>query len=179
MKQAKRTKWILDYFHPTPNFPTSGIQFQWYANLLRNPTAFRQAVKELADRYKDMHVDVIAGLDSRGFIFSSALAYEMKLPLILIRKPGKLPGATEKIEYALEYGRNSLEIEKDSLRQGQRVVIVDDIIATGGTAAASCSLVERLDAIVVEVACLAELTELKGRDKIHHPVFSLITIDAK
>lgn len=172
-----KRSWIQDYIHVFSDFPTPGIQFQWYAHLLRDPIAFRQAVKELAAHYTTKSIDVLVGLDSRGFILSAALAYEMQLPLVLIRKLGKLPGDTIKIEYDLEYGRDSLEIERESLRSGQRVVIVDDIIATGGTAAAACLLVERLDAVVVEVACLAELTGLKGRDKILRPVFSLLPID--
>lgn len=173
---TNHSTWILDYIHPVADFPAKGVQFQWYAHLLREPKAFRKAIKEFAKRYKNSSIDAIAGLDARGFIFGSALAYELKLPFIFIRKPGKLPGNVEKICYALEYGYNAFEIEKDSLQPGQKVLVIDDVVATGGTAAAACTLVERLGAKVVEVACLIELPFLKGREKISCPVFSLLAI---
>lgn len=174
---TNHSTWIMNYIHPIADFPKPGIQFQWYAHLLRDPKAFSRAINEFADRYRNSGIEVIAGLDSRGFIFGAALAYELKLPFILIRKPGKLPGNVEKIDYTLEYGTNSFEIEKNSLQKGQRVLVIDDVLATGGTAAAACALVKRLGADVVEVACLIELPVLKGRDKVPCPVFSLISID--
>lgn len=174
---ASSSTWILDYVHPVPDFPKPGIQFQWYAHMLRDPEAFSRAIGEFADRYRGSEVDVISGLDSRGFIFGAALAYELKLPFVLIRKPGKLPGNVEKIDYQLEYGRQSFEIEKDSLQPGQKVLVIDDVLATGGTAAAACALVERLGAEVAEVAVLIELPILKGREKVGHPVFSLLSIE--
>lgn len=167
--------WIEDYVTTIPNFPKPGIQFKWYAKLLKEPEAFRKAIGEFADHYRDAGIDVIAGLDSRGFIFASALAYELKLPFILIRKPGKLPGDVEKIDYSLEYGKNSFEIEKDSLSAGQKVLVIDDILATGGSVLAASALITRLGAEVAEVACLVELTALKGRERIPYPVFSLVT----
>lgn len=175
-KSTNGSSWILNYIQPVADFPRPPIRFQWYAQLLREPRAFRKAISEFADRYRDARLEAIAALDSRGFIFGSALAYELNLPFVMIRKPGKLPGDVEKIDYELEYGRNSFEIEKDSLREGQKVLIIDDVIASGGTAAAACALVDRLKANVVEVACLIEIALLKGRDKIPHPVFSLIAI---
>lgn len=171
--------WILDYVHPVADFPKAGIQFQWYAHLLREPKAFSKAINEFAKRYRDSKIEVIAGLDSRGFIFGAALAYELKLPFILIRKPGKLPGNVERIDYELEYGHNSFEIEKDSLQKGQKVLVIDDVLATGGTAAAACHLIERLGAEVVEVACLIELPILEGRKRVQHPVFSLISVGSE
>lgn len=169
--------WILDYIHPVPDFPKPGVQFQWYVHILRDPEAFSKAIGEFAKHYRGSEVEVIAGLDSRGFIFGAALAYELKLPFILIRKPGKLPGNVERIDYALEYGHQSFEIEKDSLKPGQKVLVIDDVLATGGTAAAACALIERLGAEVVEVAILIELPVLKGREKIAHPVFSLLSVE--
>lgn len=117
-KSTNRKSWILNYIHPVPDFPKPGVRFQWYAHLLREPAAFRKAIHEFAERYSNAHLEAVACIDSRGFIFGSALAYELKLPLVLIRKPGKLPNDLEKVEYQMEYGPASLEIEKDSLREG-------------------------------------------------------------
>lgn len=169
--------WILDYVHPVADFPKPGVQFQWYAHLMREPEAFKRAIDAFADRYQDLGIEAIAGLDSRGFIFGAALAYKLGIPFILIRKPGKLPGDVEKIDYELEYGKNSFEIERDTLYPGQKVLVIDDLLATGGTAAAACALIERLGAEVLEVACLMELTFLSGRENVPHPVFSLVAID--
>lgn len=169
--------WIKDYVNPIPDFPQKGVVFQWYAPLLRNPAAFEKVVKIFAERYRDYLLDAIAGLDSRGFIFGAALAYELKVPLVLIRKPGKLPGQVERIDYELEYGKNSFEIEVDSLEPNSRVLIIDDVLATGGTAQAASILVERIGSQVVEVACLIELPQLKGRERVKFPVYSLIGVD--
>lgn len=169
------SSWLSDYVSTIPDFPKPGIQFKWYAQLLRDPEAFRRAIGEFADRYRGSEIEAIAGLDSRGFIFGAALAYELKVPFVLVRKPGKLPGNVEKINYALEYGTNSFEMEKDSLVKGQKVLVIDDVLATGGSVLAACALINRLEAEVVEVACLVELSDLKGRERIPYPVFSLIT----
>jgi adenine phosphoribosyltransferase len=174
---TNHSTWILDYIHPIADFPQKGVQFQWYAHLLREPAAFKRTIDEFAKRYRDSDIDVIAGLDSRGFIFGAALAYEINRSFIMIRKPGKLPGNLENIDYELEYGRNSFEIERDSLKAGQKVLIIDDVLATGGTAAAACALVKRLGGEIFEVACLIELPILKGRKRIDYPVYSLLAID--
>jgi adenine phosphoribosyltransferase len=171
--------WIRDYITPVTDFPQPGIIFQWYANLLKKPEAFHKAIEAFVTRYRDYHLDVIAGLDSRGFIFGAALSYELKVPFVMIRKPGKLPRQVERIDYVLEYGKNSLEIEVDSLKPQDRVLIIDDVLATGGTARAAADLVERLGATVVEVACLIELPALQGRKKIHAPVYSLLAVDGE
>lgn len=169
--------WIQKYITPVANFPQQGIVFQWYANLLKDPAAFRSVIKTFAARYKNAKLDAIIGLDSRGFIFGAALAYELNLPFIMIRKSGKLPRTVERIEYDLEYGKAAFEIECESLHTGDRVVIIDDVLATGGTARAACELVKRLNAQVVEVACLIELPSLNGQKKVAHPVYSLIAIE--
>ena len=171
--------WIRDYITPVADFPQQGILFQWYANLLKEPEAFHKAIRAFAERYRDYNLDAVAGLDSRGFIFGAALSYELKVPFVMIRKPGKLPRKVETIDYALEYGKNSLEIEVDSLMPGDRVLIIDDVLATGGTARAASDLVERLGAQVVEVACLIELPALQGRKKVRAPVYSLIAVDGE
>lgn len=168
--------WVSNYIQPVANFPKPQVQFQWYAKLLQEPSAFRKAIHEFAERYREAQVDAIAALDARGFIFGAPLACELKLPFIMIRKAGKLPGEVEKIDYNLEYGCSSLEIEKNRLREGERILIIDDVIATGGTAAAACALVDKLRAKVVEVACLIEIVALKGRERVPRPVFSLLAI---
>lgn len=170
-------KWIETYITTVPDFPKPGIQFKCYPDLLQNPDAFHRVIKTFADRYREFNLDAIVGLDSRGFIFGTALAYEMNLPFVMVRKAGKLPRKAEKIDYALEYGQASFEIEIASIHQGDRVLIVDDLLATGGTAAAAATLIERLGGKVVEVACLIELEGLHGREHLKHPFFSLLSIE--
>lgn len=170
-------RWIEEYIVNVPDFPKSGIQFKWYANLLKNPEAFHRVIKAFADRYRDFNLDAIVGLDSRGFIFGTALAYEMNLPFVMVRKAGKLPRKVEKIDYELEYGKASFEIEVDSIHQGDRVLIVDDLLATGGTARAAATLIERVGGKVMEVACLIELEGLHGRENLKHPFYSLVSIE--
>lgn len=160
-----------------PIFPNPGIQFKCYPDLLKNPEAFHKVIETFANRYKDMDIDVIVGLDSRGFIFGTALAYEMNLPFVMVRKAGKLPRKAERIDYELEYGKTSFEIEVDTIQNGDRVLIVDDLLATGGTAAAAATLVERLGGNVIEIACLIELEGLHGREKLQRPFYSLISIE--
>jgi adenine phosphoribosyltransferase len=169
--------WLESYIATVPDFPKPGIQFKCYPDLLKNPKAFHRAIKQFAERYQDYELDAIVGLDSRGFIFGTALAYEMNLPFVMVRKAGKLPRAVEKIDYALEYGTTSFEIEIESIKEGERVLIVDDLLATGGTANAAGALVERLGGEVVEVACLIELEGLNGRQNLKYPFYSLIAIE--
>lgn len=170
-------RWIEEHIITVPDFPKPGIQFKCYPDLLKNPEAFHRVIKTFADRYRDFNLDAIVGLDSRGFIFGTALAYEMNLPFVMVRKAGKLPRKAEKIDYELEYGKTSFEIEVDSIDQGNRVLIVDDLLATGGTASAAATLIERLGGEVVEIACLIELDGLHGRKKLKHPFYSLVSIE--
>lgn len=169
--------WIHDYIVTTPDFPKPGIQFISYGPLLKDPRAFKEMIQLFAQRYRDSGIDAVLGLDARGFIFGVALANELNLPFVMVRKAGKLPGDVEQISYELEYGKNTLEIDKTSLNPGDNVIVVDDLLATGGTARATCDLVERLGAKVAEVAVMVELLPLGGREKIGLPVFSLITIE--
>jgi adenine phosphoribosyltransferase len=169
--------WLEEYIETVPDFPKPGVQFKCYPALLKNPAAFHKAIGLFATRYKPMKLNAIVGLDSRGFIFGTALAYEMNLPFVMVRKAGKLPRKTEKIDYSLEYGKASFEIEVDSIRSGDRVLIVDDLLATGGTAKAAGQLIERIGGQVVEVACLIELKGLHGRENLQYPFYSLITIE--
>lgn len=164
-------EWIRD----VPDFPKKGIIFKDITTLLKDPKALRFTVDLMADRYKNEKIDQVIGIESRGFIFGSPLAYHINAGFIPVRKPGKLPSITERISYDLEYGTDSLEIHRDALEPGQKVLIVDDLLATGGTAAAVARLVEKLEAEVVGLGFIIELTFLKGREKLAgHKVHSLI-----
>ena len=158
-----------------PDFPQPGIQFKDITTLLLNPEAFRYVVDTWADRYGDHNLNAIVGADARGFIFGSALAYKLGLPLVLVRKLGKLPGQTIKEEFELEYGTATFEIHSDALKKGDRVLLVDDLLATGGTMFAMVRLVERLGASVDEIAFVVELPPLKGRERLNgYTVHSLV-----
>lgn len=166
---------LTDLIRNIPDFPVPGIQFKDITPLLQNGAAFRQVIDTLAARYEGRALDAIVGVESRGFIFSAPLAYRLGIGLVPIRKPGKLPWETFAVEYELEYGSNKLEMHRDALAPGARVVVIDDVLATGGTVAAACQLVEIAGAVVEEVACLIELTFLKGRERLaKYPFFSMI-----
>ncbi|MFV9504335.1 MAG: adenine phosphoribosyltransferase [Oscillochloridaceae bacterium umkhey_bin13] len=158
-----------------PDFPLPGIQFKDITTLIGNGPAFNQVITQLADRYRNHPIDAVAGVESRGFIFSAPLALELGVGLVPIRKPGKLPADTYQIEYALEYGTNKLEIHRDAFTPGARVLVVDDLLATGGTIVAATQLIERAGGTVTELAFVIELAFLNGRDKLaSYPIFSLI-----
>ena len=166
---------LADLIRNVPDFPLPGIQFKDITTLLANGPAFHQVVELLAARYLGQPIDAVVGIESRGFIFSAPLAYRLGVGLVPVRKHGKLPAATYHVEYELEYGSNKLEIHRDALHAGARAVIVDDLLATGGTVAAACKLVEMAGGVVEEVAFLIELAFLNGREKLaQYPVFSLI-----
>jgi len=166
---------LSSFLTPVFDFPKPGINFISYANLLERPDAFHRVIQKFADRYRDIDLDGIVGLDARGFVFGAALAYELKVPFVMIRKAGKLPRETRKINYALEYGTASFEIEVDSIKKGDQLVVIDDVLATGGTADAAAQLVESLGGEVVEAAFLIEIPFLKGRERLGRAVYSLIT----
>lgn len=158
-----------------PDFPVKGILFKDITTLLKDPEALREAIDQFLARYQAMDIDVVVGIEARGFIFAAPLAYQLGCGFVPSRKPGKLPADTIKEEYSLEYGVNALEMHTDAIRQGQRVLVMDDLLATGGTALATCKLVERLGGEVVEVAFLVELDFLHGREKLDgYNLFSLI-----
>ena len=158
-----------------PDFPKPGILFRDITPLLADGRAFCQAIDLIGERYQDKMIDVVVGVEARGFIMGSALAYKLRAGNILIRKPGKLPFRTHRTTYALEYGADTLEIHQDAFRPGQRVLIADDLLATGGTISAAVDLVKQLGGEIVELAFLIELTALKGRDKLEgYSVFSLL-----
>lgn len=159
-----------------PDFPKPGILFKDITPVLQDPAAFQQIVDIFADYARGLQADVAVGIESRGFVFGAPVALNLKSPFVLIRKRGKLPHSTYFEEYALEYGTNVMEVHTDAIRPGQRVVIVDDLLATGGTAAASARLVERLGGIVAGFAFMVELGFLKGREAlVPYDVRSLIT----
>ncbi len=149
-----------------PDFPKPGILFYDITTLLKDPNAFKEAIDLMLEPYRDEHVDLVVGMESRGFIFSAPMAYQLGAGLVPVRKLGKLPAETVTVEYALEYGSNTLEIHRDAIEPGQRVLVVDDLLATGGTVGGTIELVERLQGEVVGLAFLVELDFLKGRDRL-------------
>ncbi|HAI52667.1 MAG: adenine phosphoribosyltransferase [Limnochordia bacterium] len=158
-----------------PDFPQPGISFKDITTLLRDGEALRETVKRLAEHFKGTEVDMIVGVESRGFILGAPLAYEMGLGFTLIRKPGKLPGQVLSVEYDLEYGTDSLEIHADAFPPGTRVLVVDDLLATGGTIAAAIELIKKLSGQVVGLAFLIELAYLNGRERLsEYDIVSLV-----
>jgi adenine phosphoribosyltransferase len=149
-----------------PDFPKPGILFYDITTLLKDAPAFKEAVDLMIEPYRDEKIDLVVGMESRGFIFSAPMAYQLGAGLVPVRKLGKLPAETITVEYALEYGSNTLEIHRDSIGSGQRVLIVDDLLATGGTVRGTIELVERLKGEVVGLAFLVELDFLKGRERL-------------
>jgi adenine phosphoribosyltransferase len=163
-----------------PDFPKPGIVFKDITPLLSNGPLFGKTVDLIADRYRSQKIDTVLGIESRGFIVGSALAYKLGAGFSIVRKPGKLPYETHSASYELEYGRDSLEIHIDAVAPNSRVVIADDLIATGGTAAATAELVSKLGATVVECAFVIELAFLNGREKLKpHGVFSVLQYDSE
>jgi adenine phosphoribosyltransferase len=170
---------MLNTYVPTiEDFPEPGIKFRDISPLLANPEAFHECIETFAKQYEGKEIDAILGLDARGFIFGTALAYRLKLPFVPVRKKGKLPGETLKVTYQKEYGPDQLEIPAHALKPGQKAVVIDDVLATGGTAAAACQLVTMAGAEVLEVGCLLEVPGLKGRENLPVPLFLVIESDA-
>ena len=160
------------------DFPTEGILFKDITTLLKDGPAWRYVVDYLASRYQPLGVDVVVGVESRGFIFGGAIAHQLQAGFVPVRKLGKLPSKTIEVEYELEYGRDALAMHEDAIEPGQKVLAVDDLLATGGTMAATLRLVEQIGGVVVGVAFLIELAFLHGREKLRqYPLHSLITYD--
>ena len=161
-----------------PDFPKKGILFYDITTLLKDKLGFATLIDALSEHYLDKQIDLVLGMEARGFIFAPALAYRLNAGFVPVRKPGKLPAATVKYDYALEYGTNTLEIHRDAIQKGQRVIIVDDLLATGGTAEATTKLAASLGAKVVGLGFVVELDFLKGRAKLpEYDVFSLLHYD--
>jgi adenine phosphoribosyltransferase len=151
-----------------PDWPKKGILFYDVTTLLKNGQCFNEVINALTSPYKDKQVDLVIGIEARGFILAPTVAYGLNAGFVPVRKPGKLPAATHKVTYDLEYGTDSLEIHRDAVEPGQRVLIVDDLIATGGTAKAVAGIVEKMGGTVVGLAFMVELTALKGRQKLQN-----------
>ena len=159
-----------------PDFPETGIMFRDITTLLADPEMFRLVIDEMIRPYQDTKIHKVVVIESRGFIFGTPIAYLLNAGVVPVRKPGKLPAETYSEEYALEYGTNTLEIHQDAISDHERVIIVDDLLATGGTVEATIKLVERFGGEIVGISVLAELQALKGRDRLgNYPVHSLVT----
>ncbi len=157
---------LKDYIRDIPDFPKPGILFRDITPLLEDAKAFNKAIELLANQFKDANIDSIAAVEARGFIFGSAVAMHMGVSFVPIRKAGKLPYKTNKISYDLEYGQDTLEVHQDAFVNNKNVLIIDDLLATGGTLCAACELVEKSGATIAGISCLIELEELGGRAKL-------------
>ncbi len=166
---------LAKYIRNIPNFPKPGILFKDITPLLADPDAFHAAIQTMMQHYDKQPIDAISAAEARGFLFAAPLAFLMKKPLVPLRKPGKLPYQTHKLQYDLEYGQAELHVHIDGFNPGARVLLVDDLLATGGTLEAACKLIEQAGAKVASCCALVELTFLLGREKlVPHEVFSLI-----
>ena len=171
---------LKNIIRTVPDFPKPGINFFDITTLLADAEAFALACKAMADPYRNQNIDLVVGAESRGFIFGAAVARELNVGFIPVRKPGKLPAQTIAEEYELEYGTDKLEIHADAIQNGQRILMVDDLLATGGTMQAACRMVEQLGGKIVGISFLIELTFLPGRTKLtDYPLHCLIAYDAE
>ncbi len=172
---------LHDHIRTVTDYPKPGISFKDITPLLKNPAALAMAIELMASPYRGKGIEVVCGAESRGFIFGTAIAQALSAGFVPIRKPNKLPSAKASIEYELEYGKDTLEIHTDAVNPGQKVLMVDDLLATGGTMKACCDLVKGLGGDIVGVAVLIELTFLNGRDAIkpYDGVHSVLTYDAE
>ena len=171
---------IKDKIRTVPDFPIKGVMFRDITTLLQDKKAFKHVCNEFYRRYKDRKIDVVVGIESRGFIFGSVLANKLGVGFVPVRKPGKLPAKTIKEEYELEYGKDAVEMHEDAINKGDNVLIIDDLIATGGTVSATCKLVERLGGRIEEIAFVIELPDLKGRDKLKdYKIFSMVEFEGE
>ena len=177
-KSGLKSDQLKKLIREVPDFPKKGILFYDITTLLKDKAGYATLIDVLAERYIGKGVDLILGMEARGFIFGPALAYRLSAGFVPVRKPGKLPAATTRVEYDLEYGSNILEVHEDAIEKGQRVLIVDDLLATGGTADATAKLATKLGADIAGLAFVVELDFLKGRDKLKgYDVFSLLHYD--
>ena len=170
------TEEIKQKIRTIPDFPKKGIMFRDITTLLKDQTGFQLVIHGLADRYRHKNIDLVVGVESRGFILGGALAYALGLGFVPVRKPGKLPGEKISHEYDLEYGRDKVEIHTDAIHQGSNVLMIDDLIATGGTMLAAITLVERLGGRVEECAFIVDLPDLGGRKRLEQKGYSVFTL---
>ena len=166
---------LKDYIREIADFPIPGILFRDITPLLNNSGAFQSVIDRLAERYADAGLDAVAGVESRGFLFAAPLAYRLGVSLVPMRKEGKLPFETNRVPFSLEYGTSALEVHTDAISGGHRVLVVDDLVATGGTMAAAVSLIEQMGGKVAGLAAVIELTGLDGRNRLQgHDLYSMI-----
>ncbi len=178
MSKSLNSDQLKKLIREVPDFPKKGILFYDITTLLKDKVGFASLIDQLSEYYIGKNIDLILGMEARGFIFAPALSYRLNAGFVPVRKPGKLPAATASASYDLEYGSNTLEIHKDAIQKGQRVIIVDDLLATGGTAAATVQLAKSLGADIAGLAFVVELDFLKGREKLTgYDVFSLLHYD--
>ncbi len=171
---------LKKYIRSIKDFPVKGIMFRDITTLLKEPEAVNKTLKYLLTSTDGVKIDKVVGIESRGFIFGSLLAQKLDVGFILARKPGKLPAETESETYQLEYGEDKIEIHKDAINKGDKVLLHDDLLATGGTAVAAAKLIEKLGGKVVQISLIIELTFLNGRDKLkEYPVKSIISYDSE
>jgi len=171
---------LQSYIRNVQDFPVKGIGFKDITTLLKNGKAFRRSIDDLGKKFENKGVEKIVGIESRGFIFGSVLAYNWQIGFVPVRKPGKLPAETLSQEYELEYGTDSVEIHEDAIQSGEKVLIVDDLLATGGTAEATVKLVEKLGGDILGLTFLIELTFLKGRERLgDHNIVSIIQYESE
>lgn len=171
---------LREKIRSVPDFPKKGIVFRDITTLLKDRTGFAEVADTLYEQYRDARIDKVVGIESRGFIFGAVLAYRLGAGFVLVRKPGKLPAAKTRQEYALEYGTDAIEIHDDAIARGERILVHDDLLATGGTVEASCRLVERLGGKIVGLSFLIELAFLGGRKRLQgYDIFSLVRYETE
>jgi adenine phosphoribosyltransferase len=175
-KLAASGSWITELVRDIPDYPRPGVTFRDITPLLGHPEGFQRSVNELVERFQDTAIDRVLGIEARGFIFAAPVAFRIGAGFVPVRKAGKLPWAVAREEYQLEYGTDRLEIHRDAIHPGERLLIVDDVLATGGTAAACCRLVETLGGVIAGLGFLLEITELGGRERLgNHRVETLVS----
>ena len=162
-----------------PDFPAPGIQFRDITTLLSDPEAFNNVIERFVEHYQDEEIDLVAGVEARGFIIGAPLALRLGKGFIPIRKAGKLPGPTHGVAYDLEYGKDRVEVHQDAISAGSKILIVDDLLATGGTIEGSSRLIVQARGVIVGYAFVIELIDLNGRDRLNHPIFSLVNFEGE
>ena len=171
---------LKEYVRTIPDFPEKGVMFRDITSVLQDPDGLKLAIDKMQEKIKNLEFDVVLGAESRGFLFGMPIAYNLNKSFVPVRKKGKLPGETISESYSLEYGQATLEIHKDAIKPGQKVVIIDDLIATGGTLEASVKLVERLGGEVAKICCLIDLPELGGKERLkNYDVETVIAFEGK
>ena len=174
------TESIRSKIRTIPHWPKKGIMFKDVTTLIKDSDGFKETIDHFYKRYKDKKIDKVIGIESRGFIFGAPLAYLLECGFVIIRKPGKLPAECICEEYSLEYGTDKIEIHKDAIEKGDRVLIVDDLLATGGTMAAARNLIKKLGGEIVELTFVVELIDLKGRDKLKgENIYSIVEFEGE